>query len=89
MVAAETYKFSPRTILGERVPIEERNPEEVLPGMSKYKYKNVRVRNPAFDVTPRQYIDVICTEVGMIPPEMSYLIIKEKLGWEMADSNER
>lgn len=85
MVAAETYKFSPRTILGERVPIEERSPEEVLPGISKYR--NVRVRNPAFDVTPRQYIDVICTEAGMIPPEMSYLIIKEKLGWEMEDSN--
>jgi ribose 1,5-bisphosphate isomerase len=81
MVAAETYKFSPMTILGEPVPIEERSPEEVLPGISKYR--NVRVRNPAFDITPRQYIDVICTEVGLIPPEMSYMIIKEKLGWEM------
>ena len=81
MVAAETYKFSPMTILGEPVPIEERSPEEVLPGISKYR--NVRVRNPAFDITPRQYIDVICTEVGLIPPEMSYMIIKERLGWEM------
>jgi ribose 1,5-bisphosphate isomerase len=43
----------------------------------------VRVRNPAFDVTPKRYIDVIVTEVGAIPPEMSYLIIKEKLGWEL------
>lgn len=81
MVAAETYKFSPMTILGEPVPIEERSPDEVLAGISKYR--NVRVRNPAFDITPRQYIDVICTEVGLIPPEMSYMIIKEKLGWEM------
>ncbi len=31
MVAAETYKFSPRTILGELVTIEERDPGEVLP----------------------------------------------------------
>lgn len=85
MVAAETYKFSPTTILGEPVPIEERSPEEVLPGISKYR--NVKVRNPAFDITPRQYIDVICTEVGLIPPEMSYMIIKEKLGWEM-DGND-
>ncbi|MEN3037446.1 MAG: ribose 1,5-bisphosphate isomerase, partial [Candidatus Methanosuratincola petrocarbonis] len=30
-----------------------------------------------------QYIDVICTEVGAIPPEMSYIIIKEWLGWEI------
>ncbi len=85
MVAAETYKFSPMTILGEPVPIEERSPEEVLPGISKYK--NVRVRNPAFDITPRQYIDVICTEVGLIPPEMSYIIIKERLGWEMDEGS--
>lgn len=81
MVAAETYKFSPMTILGELVPIEERSAKEVLPDISKYSH--VRVRNPAFDVTPHQYIDLICTEVGAISPEMSYLIIKERLGWEM------
>lgn len=84
MVAAETYKFSPRTILGEMVTIEEREAEEVLPDISKYRH--VRVRNPAFDVTPHSYIDVICTEVGAIPPEMSYLIIKERLGWELEES---
>jgi len=81
MVAAETYKFSPDTIMGELVPIEMRAAEEVYPEISELK--NVRVRNPAFDVTPHQYIDVICTEVGAIPPEMSYLIIKEMLGWEI------
>jgi len=81
MVAAETYKFSPMTILGELVPIEERSPDEVLPDFLKYKH--VHIRNPAFDVTPHAYIDLICTEVGAISPEMSYLIIKEKLGWEI------
>lgn len=81
MVAAETYKFSPETLMGELVPIEMRAAEEVYPEISDLKH--VRVRNPAFDVTPHQYIDVICTEVGAIPPEMSYLIIKEMLGWEM------
>jgi ribose 1,5-bisphosphate isomerase len=83
MVAAETYKFSPMTILGELVTIEERDPQEVLAGIAQYKH--VKVRNPAFDVTPHQYIDLICTEVGAIPPEMSYLIIKERLGWEMEE----
>jgi ribose 1,5-bisphosphate isomerase len=83
MVAAETYKFSPKTILGELVTIEEREPEEVLPDISKYKH--VKVRNPAFDVTPHQYIDLICTEAGAIPPEMSYLIIRERLGWELEE----
>jgi ribose 1,5-bisphosphate isomerase len=81
MVAAETYKFSPQTLMGELVPIEMRAAEEVYPEISELEH--VRVRNPAFDVTPHQYIDVICTEVGAIPPEMSYLVIKETLGWEM------
>ena len=81
MVAAETYKFSPQTILGELVTIEERDSKEVLSDLSKYSH--VRVRNPAFDVTPHQYIDLICTEAGAIPPELSYLIIRERLGWEM------
>jgi ribose 1,5-bisphosphate isomerase len=83
MVAAETYKFSPDTIRGDLVTIEERNPDEVLPEISKFKH--VRVRNPAFDVTPSKYIDIICTEAGAIAPEMSYIIIKEKLGWELED----
>ncbi|MGB3944633.1 MAG: ribose 1,5-bisphosphate isomerase [Methanothrix sp.] len=81
VVAAETYKFSPETIMGELVPIEMRAPEEVYPEISKLQH--VRVRNPAFDVTPHRYIDVICTEIGAIPPEMSYLVIKEMLGWEL------
>ncbi len=85
MVAAETYKFSPMTILGELVTIEERGPDEVLSDISNYKY--VRVRNPAFDVTPHQYIDLICTEAGAIPPEMSYVIIKERLGWEIEEES--
>ncbi len=83
LVAAETYKFSPMTILGELVTIEEREPNEILADISMYKH--VRVRNPAFDVTPHQYIDLICTEAGAIPPEMSYMIIKEMLGWELEE----
>ncbi|MCU0637037.1 MAG: ribose 1,5-bisphosphate isomerase [Methanothrix sp.] len=86
MVAAETYKFSPQTILGELVTIEERSADEVL--LDHSRYSHVRVRNPAFDVTPHQYIDLICTEAGAIPPEMSYLIIRETLGWEMDESGD-
>jgi len=85
MVAAETYKFSPKTILGELVTIEERDPQEVLATLSQYRH--VKVRNPAFDVTPHQYIDLICTEAGAIPPEMSYLIIRERLGWKIEEED--
>ena len=52
IVAAETYKFAPRTILGELIEIEERDPAEVLPREVAEKLPFVRVRNPAFDVTP-------------------------------------
>jgi ribose 1,5-bisphosphate isomerase len=42
---------------------------------------HVTVRNPAFDVTPAEYIDLIVTEAGAIPPQMAYIIIREYLGW--------
>ncbi len=79
MVAAETYKFSPKTLLGELVEIEERSSEEVAP--KELLEIGVKVRNPAFDATPRDYIDLIITEVGAIPPEMAYLIIRDRLGY--------
>lgn len=87
IIAAETYKFSPRTILGELVEIEERDEAEVLSREKLAELPNVSVKNPAFDVTPREYIDLICTEVGAIPPEMAYVIIKEFLGWGIEDMN--
>ncbi|MDD5473829.1 MAG: ribose 1,5-bisphosphate isomerase [Candidatus Methanoperedens sp.] len=87
IIAAETYKFSPRTILGELVEIEERDSSEVLGAEKLRGFPNVDVKNPAFDVTPREYIDLICTEVGAIPPEMAYVIIKDHLGWEIKEMN--
>jgi ribose 1,5-bisphosphate isomerase len=87
IIAAETYKFSPRSILGELVEIEERNSDEVISRERLDEFSNVRVRNPAFDVAPREYIDLICTEVGAIPPEMAYIIIKDFLGWEIEEMN--
>ena len=85
MVAAETYKFSPRTLLGELVEIEERDPAEILSEEKRKQWPSLKVRNPAFDVTPHQYIDLICTEIGAIPPEMAFWVITEKLGWEIEE----
>lgn len=87
IIAAETYKFSPRTILGELVEIEERDSSEVISKEKLGEFSNVSVKNPAFDVTPREYIDLICTEVGAIPPEMAYVIIREYLGWGIGEMN--
>jgi len=81
IIAAETYKFSPASLLGELIDIEERDSSEVISSEKLKGLSNVCVRNPAFDVTPREYIDLICTEAGAIPPEMAYIIIKEYLGW--------
>lgn len=85
IVAAETYKFAPRTVVGELIRIEERPPGEVLPDEIARTLPNVTVRNPAFDVTPAEYIDLIVTEQGAIPPQMAYVIIREYLGWEITD----
>jgi len=81
LVAAETYKFAPRTIFGELIRIEERAGDEVLADEIARALPHVTVRNPAFDVTPAEYIDLIVTEAGAIPPQMAYIIIREYLGW--------
>lgn len=84
IVAAETYKFSPRTLLGEMVEIEDRSSDEVIDPEILKELPNVKVRNPAFDVTPAEYIDLIITEVGAFPPSMAFTIIKDYLGLELS-----
>jgi ribose 1,5-bisphosphate isomerase len=85
LVAAETYKFAPRTILGEMIEIEERSGGEILPPGIAGELPNVTVRNPAFDVTPAEYVDLIVTEAGAIPPQMAYIIIRDYLHWEIQE----
>ncbi|MEM4721065.1 MAG: ribose 1,5-bisphosphate isomerase [Candidatus Methanomethylicaceae archaeon] len=84
-VGAETYKFSPSTVLGELVEIEERPPEEVIPPEELLQMKGVTVANPAFDVTPPEFIDIIITERGIIPPQASVLILMEEFGWTIGE----
>jgi ribose 1,5-bisphosphate isomerase len=79
-VAAETYKFSPETVLGQLVKIEERASSEVIPDRELRKMQDVQVRNPSFDVTPPEYIDLIITEKGIIPPQAAIMIIQEEYG---------
>jgi ribose 1,5-bisphosphate isomerase len=81
--AAETYKFSPSTLFGDLVEIEERDPEEVISKDKLGDMPDVKISNPAFDVTPSEYIDLIVTEAGAFPPQMAYVIIKEHLGWKL------
>ncbi|MEM0030914.1 MAG: ribose 1,5-bisphosphate isomerase [Desulfurococcaceae archaeon] len=82
-VAAESYKFSPLTLVGELVKIEFRDPEEVVSREWLSKHPGVQVLNPVFDVTPPEYIDAIITEYGILPPQAAILILIDKLGWTL------
>jgi len=84
-VASETYKFSPYTVVGELVPIEVRDPREIVDEEWLKENPNVRVFNPVFDVTPPEYIDAIITEKGIIPPQAAILILTEEYGFEFKE----
>jgi ribose 1,5-bisphosphate isomerase len=79
-VAAETYKFSPETMLGQLVKIEERPSIELLSERELAQMPKVTVRNPSFDVTPPEYVDLIITERGIIPPQAAIMILQEEFG---------
>jgi methylthioribose-1-phosphate isomerase len=54
---------------GAHIPIEERDAEEVtMVGAERIAPPNVRVFNPAFDVTPAKYVTGIITEEGICYP---------------------
>jgi len=56
---------------GDLIPIEERNPQEVLDIQFQGEPvapKNAKARNPAFDVTPNRLITGIVTENGIAYP---------------------
>lgn len=54
---------------GDLIPIEERNPEEISTVNGELLCANgVNFYNPAFDVTPSQYIAGIITEKGIARP---------------------
>lgn len=80
-VCSETYKFSPLSLQGDLVKIEEREISEVVrPGEIP---DSVKVYNPVFDVTPSYYIDGIITEVGLISPGSVYDVMQRKFGTEL------
>jgi len=79
-VAAETYKFSPETMIGEVVAIERRSTDEVIGEEELRTLPSLEVKNPSFDVTPPEYIDLIITERGIIPPQGAILVLQEVMG---------
>jgi ribose 1,5-bisphosphate isomerase len=63
-VISTLLKFDPVTIYGEYEAIEEREAKEIWEAPPK----GLKMRNPAFDVTRRDYIHGVVTEEGIISP---------------------
>ena len=64
-VAAPISTFDESILDGKKIKIEERDAEEVT---KIFDYIPPEIRNPAFDVTPAEYITGIITEEGIIKP---------------------
>ena len=63
-VAAPTSTIDPAIERGRDIPIEHSRPDEVAAGAAP----GVGVYNPAFDVTPAEYVSAIVTERGVHRP---------------------
>lgn len=66
IVAGGTYKFDPQTLDGRKEPIEMRSPGEVI---KPAKLPKANIINPAFDITPAEFVTSIITERGVTKPQ--------------------
>ena len=68
-VAAPSTTFDLALDNGDGIPIEQRDPDEIVHGFGKRTApEGVKVYNPAFDVTPAHLIAGIITERGILRP---------------------
>lgn len=75
-VVAGIHKIDPITFQGFLEPIEQRSPDEITAPIS-----GVVIENPAFDVIPPDYVDLIITERGVIPPAGVYSLMEKEFSW--------
>jgi len=69
-IAAPTSTIDFSLTNGSEIPIEERDPDEVrFFGGKRTAPAEVKVYNPAFDVTPSRLITAIITEKGVFKPD--------------------
>lgn len=81
-VASELLKFDPTTVYGEYTVIEERDGREIW--MSPPE--GLRLRNPAFDITRREFIHGIICEAGIISPDAVMREAEERYPWLAFDA---
>ena len=77
-IAASTHKFLPDP-MWEDLTVIEGDPSLVLE-TSDAKRRGIEIKSPAYDVIPHKYVDLIITEMDVIPPEKAISIIKEIYG---------
>jgi len=66
-IAAPSTTFDLKAKAGKDIPIEERSHDEVsVMNGKRLAPKGMKIFNPAFDVTPHQYISGIITEAGVL-----------------------
>ena len=76
-VAAPYSTFDLSVPCGERIPIEQRDGQEIANGFDRATAPaGVRIYNPAFDVTPAELITAIVTDRGIIQPVSEQAIRK-------------
>jgi ribose 1,5-bisphosphate isomerase len=76
-VVSELLKFDPATMYGDYEKIEERDPSEIW----KHPPRNLIIRNPAFDVTRRDFIHGIICEEGIVSPHSITEVMHRKYPW--------
>jgi ribose 1,5-bisphosphate isomerase len=76
-VVSELLKYDPATMYGDYEKIEERDSSEIW----KDAPKNLLIRNPAFDVTRRDFIHGIICEEGIISPHSITEVMHRKYPW--------
>lgn len=77
LVCVELDKFSPYTLKGERVILEERAPAELG---TRRELRGIQVLNPVFDRTPPGLVRAYITENGVVAPSRVRSLIRKQYG---------
>jgi len=76
-VVSELLKFDPSTVYGDYEKIEERKPNEIWSDAPS----KIEIRNPAFDITRRNFIHGIICEEGIISPHSVLEVVRKRYPW--------
>lgn len=76
-VASMLLKFDPETVYGEYTVIEERDGREIWAESPE----GLQIRNPAFDITRREFIHGVVCEAGVLSPEAVMQEVDERYPW--------